>query len=76
MLLVSYVQVSDKPMRIRIIARLLKRARECQHCCIVIDEATYLLGRRTSKQSDGASGIRCKLLADMSTVFYSENQRI
>ena len=75
MSLVSYVQVSEKPMRIRIIATLLKRARECRCCCVVIDEAEYLLGRRTSKHSDGASGIRCKLLAETSSVLHDENQR-
>ena len=75
MSIVSYVQVSEKLTRIRIIARLLQRARECQYCYIVIGEAEYLLGRRTIKYSDGVSGTGCKLLTEMFIVLYNENQR-
>ena len=75
MSLVSYVQVSEKLIRLRIIASLLKTARECQYCCIVIDEAESLRSHPTPKHSDGASGVICKLLADMFSILPNDRQR-
>ena len=65
----SRSQVLHELMDMRIIAALFKRARERQPACIVIDDADYLLRRRTT-------AIRCKLLAEMSNVMHDQNLRI
>ena len=73
----SIISYSCSPnMIIRIIAAVSQKASECQPGCTVIDEANYLLARRSPKRIKGTCDIRCCLPAAMSRVMEKGDLRL
>ena len=55
---------------------MFSRARRCEHALIVVDEAEYLFGCRTSKGSEALTAIQSELLTEMGDVVSSAEKRI